>query len=505
MSAMAARREPAPVSRPTPILVIGCVVAAAVAAGGLAQLGIKGLILIFAGLALTVALLLVKHRPLFTLLVMVASFQVLFHKSVGPINVDTSGGAPAVYITSIDALLLVLYGFWAASGTLARDLRANLGRPIFVVPALGIVAVVPSFLASQDLWLSFSELVRMLWMYALYVYVALRLRDGREARFLVLTLFAIAAVQFVIVLLQWHTGSSLGLSFLGEESTLGVRTLDDGEIPRPTGTVVHADFLASLVAPVGLLAFSFAVGLRDRPWLRRISLLMLPIAAAPLVISQTRAAFVGFGVAFALLVGWNVLRRNLRVRTVLIAGAIALAAAIPFYEQIRTRVFDNLGTAQFQKEVQSRVELNDLAVTMFLDHPLVGVGLNNFVLVEADYDTYGLIFAGNPVHDIYLLVLSETGVVGFAGFGATAVVVVLLAMRVARSRDPVLGAIGSGIAASMVFFAVEEVLTFSLRQDMPLALMWLLAGVAAACARMLDEERVPGHADTATTVLPVHA
>src|SRR5207302_10318915 len=96
-----------------------------------------------------------------------------------------------------------------------------------------------------------------------------------------------------------------------------------------------------------------------------------------------------------------------------------------------------------------------------------------------------------PVHDVDLLVLSETGLVGLAGFGATAAVVVVLAVRVARSKDPELGAIGAGITASLVFFAIEEILTFSLRQDMPLALMWLLAGVAAACARILDQERVP--------------
>ena len=309
-----------------------------------------------------------------------------------------------------------------------------------------------------------------------------------QAKTLAMTLFVIAAVQFVIVVLQWRTGSSLGLSFLGEESTLGVRTLDDGEIPRPTGTVVHPDFLAALVAPVGLIAFSLAATLRRQRWLRVFALAMVPIAATPLVLAQTRAALVGFAIAFTALVLWNLVRRNMRLSTVVLAVLATAIISAPFYGQIKEKVIDNLGTDQFQTEVQSRVELNDLAVTMYLDHPILGVGLNNFVPVENAYDTFGLIFAGNPVHDIYLLVLSETGVLGLAGFGATALVVMIVTARAATARDPMLAAVGAGIAATLLFFAAEEILTFSLRQDMPLALMWLLAGVAAACARIAGAE-----------------
>lgn len=489
MSATTARPIP---TTPLPmwVLAVGCALASAAAAAVLAQLGLKGVFVVLAAAGMGLLLLFVRDRPQFTLLVMVASFQVLFHKSFSAINTETSGGAPSIYITSIDVFLLLLYGFWFAEGTLWRDLRSNLGRPLFLIPILGIVSVLPSFLASEDLLLSFSELVRMFWMYALFVYVALRLRDRDQAKLLALTLFVIAAVQFVVVVLQWKTGSSLGLSFLGEESTLGVRTLDDGEIPRPTGTVVHSDFLAALVAPVGLIAFSLAATLKRQPRLRVLSLAMVPLAAAPLVLAQTRAALVGFAIAFAALVVWNVLRRNVRMSTVVLVACAGLVLMVPFYGQIKEKVIDNLGTEQFQTEVQSRVELNDLAITMYLDHPIVGVGLNNFVPVEADYDTFGLIFAGNPVHDIYLLVLSETGLIGLAGFGATALVVIWVTLRAAMARDPMLAAIGAGIAATLLFFSIEEVLTFSLRQDMPLALMWLLAGMAAACARMARQDDI---------------
>ena len=53
---------------------------------------------------------------------------------------------------------------------------------------------------------------------------------------------------------------------------------------------------------------------------------------------------------------------------------------------------------------------------MFADHPLVGVGLNNFEQVMGPYQKYGIIFFNNPVHNLYLLYLAETGIIGFIGF-----------------------------------------------------------------------------------------
>jgi hypothetical protein len=44
--------------------------------------------------------------------------------------------------------------------------------------------------------------------------------------------------------------------------------------------------------------------------------------------------------------------------------------------------------------------------------------------------------------------------------------------------------LAAGIAATYLFFIVEELLTFSLRQDMPLALFALLSGLLVATGRI---------------------
>lgn len=63
-----------------------------------------------------------------------------------------------------------------------------------------------------------------------------------------------------------------------------------------------------------------------------------------------------------------------------------------------------------------RQELNTAAVSMFLHSPFVGVGLGNFLTELPKTLVSRTIYFLQPVHNIYLLLLSETGLVGFAVF-----------------------------------------------------------------------------------------
>lgn len=463
---------------------------AALAAVPIAQAGLQWMIVAFAAVGLGVVLIATRDREIAVLVLLIASLQFLFHKSVGAINEDVHSGANAIFVNNIDVMLVVLYALWASTGRAGAEIAAAMRRREIYIPLLGSLAVLPSILVARDLSLSVAEIVRMTWMYLLFLYIAVRVRSRRDVALIVGAFFAIAAVQMVIAVLQWRTGSSLGLSFLGEESSLGIRTLDDGEVPRPTGTVVHPIFLAALVAPIGLMALSLAIVLRDPKW-RAWCLAFAGVAFVPVAVAQARASLVAAAVSLIVLVLAMLRAGRLTMRPILIALGVAAFAGLLLFEPLQQRFADNLGTSQFQLEIESRLELNDVAVAMFLDHPILGVGLNQFETVQPDYDTYGLIFAGNPVHNIYLLIAAETGIIGLAGFLAICWVVLSCALRAVRSRDGLLVGVGAGIAATLLYFAVEEMLSFALRQEMPLALFWILAGLSVACARMARAEDAP--------------
>ena len=460
--------------------------AAALVAVPIAQAGMQWTVVGLAAVCFGTLLLVTRERALVTLILLVLSLQFLFHKSIGQVNDGIHSGANAIFVNNIDVLLVVLYGIWIGSGSFRADITAALRRREIVIPLLGSLAVLPSILVASDLQLTIAELVRMTWMYLLFLYVAIRVRTRRDVVMLLGAFFAIGVAQSVIATLQWRTGSSLGLSFLGEESSLGIRTLDDGEVPRPTGTVVHPIFLAALVAPIALIAMSLAIVLNERRW-RIACALMALVAFTPLVLAQARASLLAAVITIVLLVVAMLRTGKIAPKHVAIGAAILGIVGLLFLEPIQTRFADNLGTSQFQLEIESRLELNDVAFAMIRESPLVGLGLNQFETVQPVYDRYGLLFAGNPVHNIYLLVAAETGLIGLAGFLAIYVTAAAMAFRSARAKDPLLVGVGVGIVAALTFFALEEMLSFALRQEMPLALFWILAGLAVACARMAGE------------------
>lgn len=446
------------------------------------QAGKKGMALVAGALVFGVALVLVRQREALMLQASVVSLAFMLHKSIGPIA-EVNSGAPSLYVTPLDMLLVGLYVMWLADGSMGRDLRAGLRRPVMLLPLAGVFLQLFSILLAETPSLVVAEIVRMGWMYALFVYIALRLRSRSDVVLVLRALAVIGVIEFVAVAGQWATKGPLGLSFLGLPVELGERTLDAGEIARPFGTITHPTFMGTFMSMLALMALSVGIGLRSSR-LGKLALLLAALFAAPVALAQARAALIGLVVAVVVLIAACLVTGRLRARPLAalgLAGGIALAAAWPV---VQDRVLDNFATDQFDLEVQSRVELNDLAFEMIRSSPVLGVGLNNFLIVDDRFDERGLIFAENPVHNVFLLNLAETGLVGFAGFVAVGVGLVMAALALARAADPLYRAIGAGVGACYVFLLVEEQLGFSLRQDQPLALTWLLAGLSIACLRL---------------------
>jgi O-antigen ligase len=463
-------------------LIVGLGFLAAVVAG----MGSKGILVAGGATAVVAGLLAVRNRTLLVVFLTVAGMQFMLHKSFGPIDTTISSGAEAVYVTSVDVLVALLYAMWWFQGTLAHDLSEVFKRRVMLLPLLLIVPGILSLPAATNAGDAFAELVRMGWMWALFVYVAARLTSRREVAWIVAGLFVVALVQCAVVLYQYKTGGHAGLGLFGEDPGTYLRTGGTTETFRPAGTTIHPDILAAITGPIGLIGLALAISLRDLRW-RLVCLACAGAAFAPLFLSQTRAAIVAAAAAALLVVVAGLWTRKLSWVAVLAPIPVAGIAAMVYWPKIQSQVLDNFGTSHFQLEIDSRVQLNNLALDVIRDHPIIGVGLNNFMAIIAQYDHFGLIYPGYPVHNIYLLQFAETGFFGLAALVATLVVAVVLAVRLARTQDWLLSGVGMGIFAALVFFMVEEMLSFSLRADAPLALFWLMAGLSVACLRIAQQ------------------
>ena len=473
-----------PASTPTRIFVTTTtIVFAGVFAWGAAQLGMKGLLAIIGATGAAALLIYVRDRSVFFTFAATCSLTFVLHKSLTTQDLTISGGAPSVYVSTFDALIVLLYVLWIAEGTFRHDVRAALSRRILFVPLIGAALLVPSLLVAASAMHGVHELVRMAWMYLLFFYVAVRVRTRRHVWAILGGLAVFATLEMIIVVLQAKTGGVLGLSFLGVPTELGERVTDTESLGRPFGTIIHPVFMGAVMGSLGLMAL--ALGLTLRRSLTKVAALgLVGVSLLPLYLAHTRASLVAFALVALVLVAVAVARGQLPWSTIGRLVVVGLIGCVVLFPQLAEQFSDNFNTAHFTEEVESRHQLNDIAGEMIDDAPVFGMGLNNFELVMAPYQKYGVIFFNHPVHNLYLLYLSETGIVGFAGVVLVGVALYNVAIRLARSRDRLLGGVGLGVAGVMAFLMIEELLGFSLRQDTPLALYWLLAGLAVACSRM---------------------
>lgn len=260
---------------------------------------------------------------------------------------------------------------------------------------------------------------------------------------------------------------------------------------RARGTLAHPNFMAPYL--LGLLPALLGVVLYSRIGLVRLgTALVLLVGVAGMVATKSRAPIALMAGAFGLVTMVAVVDRRLSLQAAmagLVFAACAVAAvAIPFMDAILDRIYGD-----WNQSISFRATYNIAALQMWDDAPLFGIGLNNFnnglerhapffhaMVMEIDRLRGGAVLrAMAPVHNVFLLVLSETGVVGLAGF-----VVLLCAVfwRMVRAFLMSAGAVRGmwlGFAVGMLVQFAQQQVDFSLWLDpywYTMALLMALAG-----------------------------
>lgn len=207
-----------------------------------------------------------------------------------------------------------------------------------------------------------------------------------------------------VAILQFLKGGTLGLWILGERSfslsTPAIAKFDfyGRQFLRPYGTFPHPNVLAGfmLVIPLILVTLSETKGIYSSLMLR----MTIFLAGVTTILTVSRVAIVA-GFLESLLF----LRKKL-----LIWVAFLLVILSPFlYTRFSALFnFDNLSLIR-------REELTGVAWQVFLAHPILGIGLNNFITQGASELLSGPSRFLQPVHNIFLLSLAETGLLGLLG------------------------------------------------------------------------------------------
>ena len=325
----------------------------------------------------------------------------------------------SVFLYGTDILLLFLLVFWGFRAIDRRD------KYLKILAAFSLLAALPVIWAVSPL-LAFYGWIRLLLLLAFALALSGFLRRGNVALGTIFSaVFASAVFQSIVALLQFRDQTSLGLKWLGE-SVIGLTTPGIARVAtnglaylRSYGTMPHANILAAFLG-FGLVAAIYLLYRAKRPWSRIGFASGLFFILAGLIFTFSRSGWIVAGFTVATLVVYGLWRSDLRRRATAVVFVLVAAAAFLVPSGGRL-MFARAGFTATEPSVVDRVIYNEIGLFKFPETYPLGVGLKNQVLVAERngwYRDFGLkySFQAQPIHDIYLLALADTGILGLAAF-----------------------------------------------------------------------------------------
>lgn len=290
---------------------------------------------------------------------------------------------------------IVLLGFAACRAAWARDVAA----PVLIVSALLALAAVGATLASPE-----DSGIPVAWLadlsFLLIAALAVRAADVDRVVVLLCAVGAFLALGGIYSVLVGPTE----LFPLNDEVT-------GPEAARAAGPFGEANFFALSLAALGPLCVYLLIGSGPR---RALGGFALCCVAGGVLATGSRGGAVALVVG--LVAAWLLLSK--RRRLVLGVAALAAAALLP--------VFSAQIASSEERTVSGRATENTIAVAMFADHPVTGVGVEVYPTLYRDYARE----IGNDPrhlrapHSLPLQVAAEQGLFGIIAWLAAATVLV---------------------------------------------------------------------------------
>nr|WP_232110239.1 O-antigen ligase family protein [Streptomyces buecherae] len=326
------------------------------------------------------------------------------------------GGGP--HVTPADLASVGLVGYCALR--LLRDRARPLTRTAAVVLGAPALAVAVATVAADDPASALTGFARCTQVFVLVpVAVVLLLRSRRDFRWVAGAVVVLAVVQGAVGVRQYVTGT--GASYAGRD-VRAVGTFGPLDVMAMATTVGYG---AVIALSVGLALPPTRTGAR---WPRRAALCCAAALLVPLALSFSRGAWIATACAGTVVLFLHGARRAVRVMAALAAAAVLAVCGLGAGSGLMAERLDSITrvSAAPDRSVTDRYSLWAAATDIWRDHPVTGVGPKGFAAHRDGHASIGLSAASDTAgaghafqrepllspHNMYLLVLSEQGLIG---------------------------------------------------------------------------------------------
>jgi O-antigen ligase len=408
-------------------------------------------------------------RKVQRVLLAIVILNVPFHISKHFFRQDTAaefGAVGGLDISLSTIAIALLYLAW-----LTRARSAAFGprrsRNQAIVPVLLLLLFYTlSLLVAGDATLGFFQVWSLLEACFLYFYISNAVTSREDVLFIVRLLLIGLILEDVFMLAQAGglVGDIGGWGLKARTEYFGTN--------RVSGTIVSANLAAGYIAMIMALAFVVPFA-KVRPTYKYLATISLITSTIPLVLTLSRSGWVSFCVSVTFIA---LFRGRVPWKAVFGLVAVVLLLAVPFSKVIGDRLSTDDNGA-----FEGRMPLNRVALLIIADHPITGVGANNFPLVMDSYAARGGLLGEwlYTVHNAYLLIWSETGIGGLLAFLWFLNATFRQGWNCWKVGDPLFSPIAIGcmaaIAGQMTQMCVDV-----FREGATYESLWLLAGLISA-------------------------
>ncbi|MFF7328703.1 O-antigen ligase family protein [Streptomyces sp. NPDC008150] len=345
---------------------------------------------------------------------------------------DDGGAGPADAVSGLVVL--------ACAVRLLRARRRPLTRTAAVVLGLPVVGLAVAAVGASSPEAGLTGLGRYLQVFVLVpAAVLLLIRDRADFRTLAWSFVGLAGWQGAVGVHQYVTGT--GASYQGEDV-------------RAVGTFGPTDVMgmATVVAFGLVCALGLALG-RGPARQRAVAAACALALLVPLALSFSRGAWIATVVTCGLQLVLAGVRRALKVAAVAVAAGVVLVGGFGVGSAMLQDRIDSITrvTDAPDQSVVDRYTMWAAATSMWREQPLTGVGLKGFpehrdshaslaLSSGSDTEGAGASFQRQPLlspHNMYLLVLSEQGLIGLLALGGSWLALLVCGLHgLLRARGP---------------------------------------------------------------------
>lgn len=371
--------------------------------------------------------LLLAQKALFQIFIFLIPTQLGYHiwpsfSFIFGIRVDYF--ALTIYLT--DFILIAIFGLFFLE-TIVNKKKPSRKFLTALVILFSFAAI--NLLFSTSSAIAFYKWVKVFELFLLGAYVVFQ----NKLKFFswVLLPLLISTILFSLIGIgQFILQKSINgpLYYFGERSfnslTPGIAlgSIIDRLVLRAYSTFSHPNSFAGFLGVGGIIVYYFSPKTKREKIIKILALFLIALALA---LTLSRWVFVSI---LLCLIVFVLQRNNPRLfkknTQTLVVSAIIISLIFPFL----SNVLLTKGIT-FSESFTERLIWADRAGEMFAKNPLIGTGLNNYILKLPEAGLNPVVWKLQPVHNILLLILTETGLIGLGLFS----IVIMVALKRAVS------------------------------------------------------------------------